>query len=91
MSFVSPRAHRLVVRTAVTPIESLDGVVLGLFHNSKPNAADLLERLLAALKARVAVADVARDSKVVPSSPADDAAVRSMADACGAVIFATAD
>ncbi|MDH3193921.1 MAG: hypothetical protein OEM40_06345 [Acidimicrobiia bacterium] len=91
VGYISPRASRLIVRKEVNPIESLDGIVLGLFHNSKPNADDLLESVLVALRERVIIRDVVRDSKPVPSSPADYEAVRSMADACGAVIFATAD
>ena len=90
-TYLSPRAHRIVTRTEVNTLSSLDGVTIGLFHNSKPNAAMALDIIAAELQKRYRIAGVVRDSKPLPSSPAEAEAIASMAEACGAVIYATAD
>jgi hypothetical protein len=66
-------------------------VTIGLFNNSKPNAAAALDLLVDELKNAYNIAGVVRDSKPIPSSPADQSAIESMANATGAVIYATAD
>lgn len=88
--YVSPVAHRRLEGHAVTPLDSLDGVALGLLCNSKPNAQLLLDDVAAGIGERVALADVVRDAKVAPTSPAPDEVYANLASRCGAVIFASA-
>lgn len=91
LTYISPRAHRIIKRTAINTIDSLEGVTVGLFNNSKPNAAAALDLLMDELEQRFSVGGVIRDSKPIPSSPAEQSAIESMANATGAVIYATAD
>jgi hypothetical protein len=87
----SPRAHQVVAPRRINPIDSLDGVTLGLLCNSKPNAQVLLDAVAAGIAQKVSLADVVRTHKAVPSEPAPPEVYANLAERCGAVIFATAD
>ena len=70
---------------------SLEGVNVGLFNNSKPNAALLLDEVAVAVGARVRLGELFRTSKPLPGEPAGDSVYDTLAERCGAVIFAAAD
>ena len=89
-TYVSPEAHRFSSGTPPTPIDTLAGVTLGLFCNSKPNAQLLLDTVAEGIAERVPLAGVVRDSKPAPTSAAPPEVYANLADRCGAVIFASA-
>jgi hypothetical protein len=66
-------------------------VTLGLFHNSKPNAALLLDEVANFITARAVLGGIVRASKPLPGEPASDNVYDTLAERCGAVIFAAAD
>jgi hypothetical protein len=90
-TFLSPRAHRIVAPRGINPLETLDGVTLGLLCNSKPNAQVLLDAVAAGIGEKVALGGIFRTHKAVPSEPAPPETYANLAERCGAVIFATAD
>jgi hypothetical protein len=69
----------------------LDGLVVGLLDNSKPNARALLEEVAAALRGRFGARDVRVWSKPGSSSGAAAAVLDEMAGACAVALTASAD
>ncbi len=71
-------------------LRSLQGATVGFFSNNKPNAAVLLERTAAALRARF---DITPQffTKTVPSLEAGDDLLDQCAGACRAVVLAAFD
>jgi len=90
-TIVSPRAHQVIVASRVNTIGSLAGITLGLFCNSKPNAALLLDAIAERLDERFGLADIIRMSKPSPAEAASEYVYDTMASRCDAVLFATAD
>lgn len=97
-TYVSPRAQilrspssELRNATNANKLASLEGVNVGLFNNSKPNAALLLEEVATAIGTRIRLGDLIRASKPLPGEPASDSVYDTLAERCGAVIFAAAD
>jgi hypothetical protein len=74
----------------VTPLDSLEGVSLGLLCNSKPNAQRLLDAVAARIGERVALGGIVRAVKEAPTSAAPDEVYADLASRCGAVLFASA-
>lgn len=90
-TYLSPCAHRLDAPHGINRLESLEGVTLGLLCNSKPNAQVLLDAVAAGIGEKVALGRVVRAHKAVPSEAAPPEVYATLAESCGAVIFATAD
>jgi hypothetical protein len=88
---ISPRAHQMREAVPTNTIDSLAGVTLGLFGNSKPNAALLLDMIAERIDQKVGLADVVRISKASPAGPAPEYVYDTLARRCQAVIFASAD
>lgn len=91
ITILSPQPDRLVKRRAISPLSSLDGVTLGLLCNSKPNAQVLLDAVAEAIAEKINLAGIVRASKAIPSSAAPDDVYDSLAQQCGAILFASAD
>jgi hypothetical protein len=72
-------------------VGDLDGKVLGLLHNGKVNADQLLALVRAELGARYRLRDVVVVSKPSASRVADDAVLDRLARECDAVITAVGD
>jgi hypothetical protein len=89
--FISPRAHRRATPHGLNRLESLEGVTLGLLCNSKPNAQLLLDVVADEVGERVRLNGIFRTHKAVPSEGAPPEVYTTLAERCGAVIFATAD
>jgi hypothetical protein len=70
---------------------SLQGAVIGILDNSKPNARVLLEGVARALAAKLGAAEVRTWRKPGASIGATRAVLDEMAAACGAVLTASAD
>ena len=70
---------------------SLQGAVIGVLDNSKPNARVLLEGVARALAARLGARDVRIWRKPGASIGATRAVLDEMAAHCGAVLTASAD
>ena len=88
---VSPRARRHRRGKPLTPLRTLDGIVLGLLDNSKPNAPLLLDFVEQGIRSRIEIGRTVRASKPTPSSPAPETVYRDLERECGAVLFASAD
>lgn len=91
VTLFSPRGHRHSSTRRLTKLRTLDDVSLGLLDNSKPNARALLDGLIPGLRERFTLMEVVRASKEVPSNAAPPHIYSSIAERCGAAIFATAD
>jgi hypothetical protein len=87
----SPQSQRLITRRTITSLSSLEGITLGLLCNSKPNAQVLLDAVAEAISEQVNLAGIVRASKAIPSSAAPEETYATLAETCGAVIFASAD
>lgn len=96
-TYVSPRASvkptqvDLKKATNANNLTSLDGVTVGLFNNSKPNAALLAEEVAVAIGNRISLGELFRISKPLPTEPAEEIVYDTLAERCGAVIFSAAD
>ena len=97
-TYISPRARKVQVESTdlrakamANTLASLDGVTIGLFNNSKPNAALLLDEVASLIGGRAALGGIVRESKPLPGEPAPDLVYDTLAERCGAVIFAAAD
>lgn len=89
--FFSPRADQVLATRRVNRLDSLESITLGLLCNSKPNAQVLLDAVAVGIGERVKLGRIVRAHKPVPSEPASPEVYATLADECGAVIFATAD
>ncbi|HEX6081811.1 MAG TPA: hypothetical protein VF197_19425 [Methylomirabilota bacterium] len=78
-------------RTLAPRPASLQGAVIGILDNSKPNARVLLEGVAGALAAKLGAAGVRTWRKPGASVGATRAVLDEMAAACGAVLTASAD
>ncbi len=91
MRIVNVRAVPPERTKRVTAIPDLRGGVLGLLDNSKPNADVIVTRLGERLREHFGLRDVLLREKPRPGSPAPEPVLRTLAEQCGAVIFASAD
>jgi hypothetical protein len=91
LTVFSPRAHQVLESNVPNKLASLEGITLGLLCNSKPNAQVLLDAVAAGIGEKVALGRIVRARKPVPSEPATVEVYATLAEECGAVIFATAD
>ena len=73
-----------------TVLDGLAGRTVGFFSNNKPNAQVLLERMAAALQARLAITP-RFFRKEVPSLEASAALLRQCGETCQAVVLAAFD
>lgn len=78
-------------RTGAPRPASLQGAVIGILDNSKPNARVLLEGVARALAAKLGAAEVRAWRKPGASIGATRAVLYEMAAHCGAVLTASAD
>ena len=78
-------------RTLAPRPASLQGAVIGVLDNSKPNARVLLAGVARALAAKLGAAEVRTWRKPGASIGATRAVLDEMAAACGAVLTASAD
>lgn len=78
-------------RTGAPRPASLQGAVIGVLDNSKPNARVLLEGVARALAAKLGAAEVRVWRKPGASIGATRAVLDEMAAHCGAVLTASAD
>ena len=89
---VSPRLDDSRPSGQAAPrLKTLDGAVLGLLANGKPNGDHLLDEIAAVLSERYAIAGVVRVAKAHPSLPPLEADVRTLADQSMAVLSAIGD
>lgn len=91
MRIVDARAVPPRRKKRATAIPDMRGGVLGLLDNSKPNADVMLVRLGERLHEHFGLRDVILREKPRPGSPAPEPVLRTLAEQCGAVIFASAD
>lgn len=91
MRIVSPRAQAPGAQARVTRLPNIADGVLGLLDNSKPNADVLLTRVGQRLTGELGLRQVILRQKSRPGSPAPEPVLRTLAEQCGAVIFASAD
>ena len=70
---------------------TLDGKVVGLLNNGKPNADRLLARLHARLAERYRLAGVVHDGKPSTTRPAPEAVIETLAGRADVVITAVGD
>ena len=78
-------------RTLAPRPASLQGAVIGVLDNSKPNARVLLDGVARALAAKLGAAEVRTWRKPGASIGATRAVLDEMAAVCGAVLTASAD
>jgi hypothetical protein len=78
-------------RTGAPRPASLQGAVIGILDNSKPNARVLLEGVARALASKLGAAEVRAWRKPGASVGATRAVLDEMAAQCGAVLTASAD
>ena len=70
---------------------SLDGLVIGLLSNNKPNSELLLRDVADLLKQRYAIKDVVEANKGSHRVPAPAEMIADLAERCDVVITATAE
>ena len=70
---------------------TLDGLVIGLLSNNKPNSELLLRDVANLVKKQYAVKDVVEANKGSHRIPAPDEMIAELADQCDVVIAATAE
>ena len=89
---LDPTARANVVeRVMADRVQSLNGKVIGLLWNSKPNGDLLLHRVTELLCERFKVADVVKRQRRSTVMPAYEAVVDSLAEEADVVINAVAD
>jgi len=92
MEILDPIGPTTVASRALAPRPaSLQGAVIGILDNSKPNARVLLEGVARALAAKLGARDVRVWRKPGASIGATKAVLDEMAAHCGAVLTASAD
>jgi hypothetical protein len=69
---------------------SLDGIVLGVLDNQKPNASLLLDRIIARLGERSRLAKLVRTQKS-PPIPASEEAITTLSGGADMTLIASAD
>ena len=74
-----------------TRVDDLRNKVVGLVDDSKPNAKELLEEVVALLKARYGVRDVVSYRKPSASKAADPKVIADMGKVCDYAIIAIGD
>ena len=84
------RAETMTQALAPRP-SSLDGVVVGLLDNSKPNAQVLLARVADELKARFGARDIRIFRKPGASVAASAAVIEEIASSCQVALTGSAD
>ena len=87
---LDPTAVTSAIPAALAPRRtSLDGLVLGLLHNTKPGGDILLRGIADRLSADYQLKGVVQRHKNLPSVPASF--LRAMAEECDVVVAALAD
>ncbi len=92
MDILDPAGSAIATSRALAPRPpSLDGAVVGVLDNSKPNARVLLERVAGALKDRFGARAVRVWRKAGASGPAAAGAIEEIVSACGVILTGSAD
>ena len=92
MEILDPVGSSTATARALTPRPaSLQGAVIGVLDNSKPNARVLLDGVARALAEKVGARDVRVWRKPGASLGATTAVLDEMAASCGAALTASAD
>lgn len=71
--------------------ESLEGLVVGLLSNNKPNSELLLRNVAEMLKQRHGVSEVIESNKGTHRVPAPETILTSLVSSCDVVVTATAE
>ena len=92
MVILDPTSPPLAVdaRLATRPLD-LNGKVLGLLNNSKPNAANLLDAVGELLSERYQFSEVIRGSKPNASTPCPEQIVKELASNCDVLVTSNGD
>ena len=89
---LDPRGGSTHENTGIAPRpDSLDGLVIGLLSNNKPNSELLLRDVANMLKQRYAVKDVIEANKGSHRIPAPVEMITDLSERCDVVITATAE
>ncbi len=89
---LDPRGGSTHKNTDIAPRpSSLDGLVIGLLSNNKPNSELLLRDVADMLKQQYAVKDVVEANKGSHRIPAPTEMISDLAERCDVVITATAE
>lgn len=73
------------------PLESLDGLVVGILDNTKPNFNHLTEELVGQLQQRFRIKEIVRHRKSNPAVSAKPAMLQELVQRCDLVITGSAD
>ena len=89
---LDPRGGSTHEDTGIAPRpDSLDGLVIGLLSNNKPNSELLLRDVAGMLKQQYAVKDVIEANKGSHRIPAPAEMIADLSERCDVVITATAE
>ena len=89
---LDPRPPRVDADTAGAPrLETLDGAVIALVHNGKTNGRELMEMVVAELRATWSIADVIHLGPPSPGYGGDQADAGPVAEQVMAAISAVGD
>ena len=89
---LDPRGGSMHENTGIAPrLSSLNGMVIGLLSNNKPNSELLLRDVADMLKRQYAVKDVVEANKGSHRIPAPTEMIADLAERCDVVITATAE
>ena len=89
---LDPRGGSTHEDTGIAPRpDSLDGLVIGLLSNNKPNSELLLRDVAGMLKQQYAVEDVIEANKGSHRIPAPAEMIADLSERCDVVITATAE
>ena len=89
---LDPRGTSTHENTGIAPRPgSLDGLVIGLLSNNKPNSELLLRDVAELVGRQYVVKDVVEANKGSHRIPAPDEMIADLADRCDVVITATAE
>jgi hypothetical protein len=92
MLVLDPTARaNLPEREMASRVDSLEGKVVGILYNFKPNADLILERIEEILSKKFAVKEVVRRSKSDAASGARQEVLDELADRCDLVINGVGD